>query len=70
MNHKDIGNEDSGRGNIYFDRWKVSDQCQKKQTYSFVLSVTDDRRGDHQLTQEEIISCDQSEKLLYTAMKN
>ena len=35
----------------------------------FGLSVPDDRRVDHQLTEEEIIFCDQAEKLLYTAMK-
>ena len=33
MNHKDIGNEDSGRGNVYFDRGKASDQYQKRQKY-------------------------------------
>ena len=35
----------------------------------FGLSVPDDRIVDHQLTEEDIILCDQSEKLLYTAMK-
>ena len=35
----------------------------------FGLSVPDDCRVDHQLTEEEIILCEQSEKLLYTAMK-
>ena len=35
----------------------------------FGLSVSDDRRVDHQLTEEEIILCDQSEKLIYNAMK-
>ena len=35
----------------------------------FGLSVPDDRRVDHQLTEEEIIFCDQAEKLLYTTMK-
>ena len=35
----------------------------------FVLSVPDDRIVDHQLTEEEIIFCDQADKLLYTAMK-
>ena len=33
------------------------------------MSVPDDPRVDHQLTEEEIIFCDQAEKLLYTAMK-
>ena len=33
------------------------------------LSVTDDHRVDHQLIEEEIIFCDQAEKLLYTDMK-
>ena len=37
--------------------------------YFFGLSVTDDRRVDHQLTEEEIIFCYQAEKLLYSAMK-
>ena len=35
----------------------------------FGLSVTDDRRVDHQITEEQIILCDQEEKLIYTAMK-
>ena len=35
----------------------------------FGLSVIDDRRVDHQLTEEEIIFCDQAEKLIYTDMK-
>ena len=35
----------------------------------FGLSVQDDRIVDHQLTEEDIILCDQAEKLLYTAMK-
>ena len=35
----------------------------------FGLSVSDGRRVDHQLTEEEIIFCDQAEKLLYTSMK-
>ena len=35
----------------------------------FGLSVPDDCIVDHQLTEEEIILCDQAEKLLYTAMK-
>ena len=33
------------------------------------FSVTDDRRVDHQLTEEEIIFCDQAEKLIFTDMK-
>ena len=33
MNHKDIGNEDAGRGNVYFDKGKVSAQCHKRQKY-------------------------------------
>ena len=32
------------------------------------LSVLDELRVDHQLTEEEIIFCDQAEKLLYTAI--
>ena len=35
----------------------------------FGLSIIDYCRVDHQLTGEDIIFCDQSEKLLYTAMK-
>ena len=35
----------------------------------FGLSVPDDRRVDHKITEEEIIFCDQAEKLLYTTMK-
>ena len=31
MDHKYIGNEDSGRGNVYFDRGKASSQCEKRQ---------------------------------------
>ena len=34
-----------------------------------LLSVPDDRRVDNQLTEEDIIFCDQAEKLLYTSMK-
>ena len=52
-----------------FDIGKASFQCQKSQKDSFVLSVTDDRIVDHQLTEEDIILCDQADKLLYTAMK-
>ena len=33
------------------------------------MSVPDDRILDHHLTEEDIILCDQAEKLLYTAMK-
>ena len=33
------------------------------------MPVPDDHIVDHQLTEEEIIFCDQAEKLLYTAMK-
>ena len=33
------------------------------------MSVTDDHRVEHQLTEEYIILCDQAEKILYTAMK-
>ena len=32
------------------------------------MSVPDDRRVEHQLTEEYIILCEQAEKLLYTAM--
>ena len=35
----------------------------------FVLSVPYDRRVGHKLTEEEIILCDQADKLLYTDMK-
>ena len=35
----------------------------------FGLSVPDDGRVDHQLTEEEIKICDQVEKLLYASMK-
>ena len=35
----------------------------------FGFSVPDDRIVGHQLTEEDIILCEQSEKLLYTAMK-
>ena len=35
----------------------------------FELSVPNDRRVDHQITEEGIILRDQAEKLLYTAMK-
>ena len=35
----------------------------------FGLSVPDDCRVEHQLTEEELIFCDQAEKLLYTAIK-
>ena len=35
----------------------------------FGLYVPDDRIVDHQLTEEDIILCDQAEKLLYNAMK-
>ena len=31
MSHKDIGNEDAGRVNVYFYRGKASDQFQKMQ---------------------------------------
>ena len=55
MNHKDIGNEDSSRGNVYFDRGKASAQYQKRKKYFFGLSVTDYHRVDHQLTEEDII---------------
>ena len=42
MNHKYIGNEDAGRGNVYFDRRKASSQCQKRQKYflDFLLQMT------------------------------
>ena len=33
-----------------------------------LLSVPDDRRVEHQQTEEDIIFCDQSETLLYTAI--
>ena len=33
------------------------------------FSVPDDRRVEHQLTEEEIIFCDKAEKLLFTDMK-
>ena len=68
MNHKYIGNEDAGRGNVYFGIGKASYQCQTRHIV-LGLYVTDDRRVDHQLTEEEIIFCDQAEKLIYTAMK-
>ena len=35
----------------------------------FGLSIPDDHRVDHQLTEEDIILCDQADKLLYNAMK-
>ena len=35
----------------------------------FGLSVPDDSIVDHQLTEEDIILCDQAQKLLFTAMK-
>ena len=69
MNHKDIGNEDDGRGNVYFDSGKASAQYQKRQKYFFGLSVSENRRFDHQLTEEEMIFYYQAEKLLYNAMK-
>ena len=31
MNHKEIGKEYAGRGNVYFDIGKASAQCQKRQ---------------------------------------
>ena len=31
MNHKYIGNEDPGKGNVYFDRGKTISQCQNRQ---------------------------------------
>ena len=37
MNHEDIGNEDSGRGNVYFDRGKASAQYQKRQKYFCIV---------------------------------
>ena len=58
INHMYIGNEYAGRGNVYFDRGKASSQCQNRQKYFVGLSVTDDRRVDHKLTEEEIIFCD------------
>ena len=58
MNHKYIGNEDAGSGNVYFDRGKDSFKCQKR--HIFLLSIPDGRRVDHQLTEEEIILCDQA----------
>ena len=69
INHKYIGNEDASRGNVYFDIGKASSQCQKRQKYFFGLSVPDDRRVGHKLTEEEIIFSNQAEKLLYTDMK-
>ena len=69
MNHKYIGKEDDGRGNVYFDKGKSSYQCQKRQKYFFGLSVPDDRILDHQLTEEDIILFEKVEKLLYTAIK-
>ena len=33
MNHKYIGNEYDGRGNVYFDKGKASTQCQRRQKY-------------------------------------
>ena len=60
MNHKDIGNDDAGRSNVYFDRGKASAQCQKRQKYVFGLSVPNNHRVDHKLTEEEIIFCDQA----------
>ena len=35
----------------------------------FVLSVLDDRIVDHQLTEEEIIFCDQAQKIIYNTME-
>ena len=35
----------------------------------FGLSIPDERIVDHQLTEEDIILCDQAEKLIYTVMK-
>ena len=57
-NQKYIGNEDVGRGNVYFYIGKASYQCQKRQKYIFGMSVPDDRRVENQLTEEEIILCD------------
>ena len=37
--------------------------------YYFWISVLDDHLVYHQLTEEDVILCDQVEKLLYTAMK-
>ena len=70
MNHTYIGNDDAGRGNVYFYRGKASSQFQKRQKEIFGLYVTDDRRVGHQLLEEDIIFCDETEKILYTAMKN
>ena len=33
------------------------------------IFLPDERRVDHQLTEEDIILCDRAEKLIYTAMK-
>ena len=30
MNHKYIGNEDYGKGKVYFDKGEASYQCQKR----------------------------------------
>ena len=57
MNHNCIVNEDSGRGNVYFDRGKASSQCQKRQKYFLGLYIPYYHRVDHQLTEEEIILC-------------
>ena len=35
----------------------------------FWISVLDDRIVNHHLTEEDVVLCDQVEKLLYTAMK-
>ena len=59
MNHKGVVNEGCGRGNVYIDKGKASDQCQKRQICFFGLSVPYDHRVDHQLTEEDIIFWDQ-----------
>ena len=69
INYKDIGNEDTGRGNVYFDIGKSSSQYQKRQKYFLGLYVLDDRIVDHKLTEEEIIFCDKEVKILNNAMK-
>ena len=37
MNHKDIGNEDDERGNVYFYIGKASAQCQKRRKYFWIV---------------------------------
>ena len=37
MNCKYIGNDDAGRGNVYFDRGKASSQRQKRQKYFWIV---------------------------------